>query len=175
MKPVIICIAGKSGSGKSTVADFIERSYNIPQIQSYTTRKQRDENDTGHKFISEELMDEYYNAPDCLAKTNWDGVRYCCLGRDVKEINTYVIDEAGIDYLKKHFGHKYNVITLYIHRNKNLRIKDVGSERVKRDEGKFYKTEVDYNYIIKANQKLELFLETEFVIKHLLKSLPTYR
>jgi guanylate kinase len=168
MKPIIICIAGRSGSGKSTVADFIEKEFNIPQIQSYTTRKQRDEFDVGHKFISEELMDEYYNAPDCLAKTNWDGVRYCCLGRDVKFINTYVIDEAGIDYLKKYFSDKYNITTLFINRSWKARVKSVGLERVNRDVGKFYKKKRDYDIYVKTDNKLKLVREVNRVINHLL-------
>lgn len=150
-KKTIICLVGKSGSGKSTVADILSLIYDIPQVQSYTTREKRDESDTGHKFVCEEEMSEYFDAPDCLAKTTWDGVRYCCLARDLKQVNTYVIDETGLDYLKKHFAKDYNILSVWIERDKHLRIKDVGIGRVNRDNGKFYKEIKDYEYIINSN------------------------
>lgn len=50
MKDKIICLVGASGSGKTTLAKELEKQgYNI--IQSYTTRKPREENEWGHTFI----------------------------------------------------------------------------------------------------------------------------
>ena len=41
MKPVIIAIVGRSGSGKTYMAEFLRKKMNIPTIVSYTTRRKR--------------------------------------------------------------------------------------------------------------------------------------
>jgi Guanylate kinase len=51
----IICISGESGSGKTTIAELLEkRGYNY--IESYTTRPMRFQDEEGHIFVN---MDRY--------------------------------------------------------------------------------------------------------------------
>lgn len=55
MTKTVLLLVGKSGSGKTEIANqFRQRGYDV--LQSYTTRKPRNENEWGHLFCSE---DEY--------------------------------------------------------------------------------------------------------------------
>lgn len=133
----IICIVGPSGSGKTFIADYLESEYDIPIIQSRTTRPRRTPTENGHTFISEQMFDTY-DYDDMLAFTEWSGYRYCCLKDDVvADMSSYVIDEKGLLYLKENFSHIYEIYTIRIDADKNLREEKVGEERVARDEGKF--------------------------------------
>lgn len=157
MKEKILCVAGKSGSGKSLIVEYIEKKYNIPMIRSHTSRLPRYEGEDGHTFHT---VEEYSKIPKekMIAFTSWidektgEPCGYCCLVDDVKPgNNTYVIDESGIDYLKEHFGNKYDVKTLLIERDYDKRLESAGQKRVDRDENMFYKTLNDYDYVIFNN------------------------
>ena len=58
MKDKIICIVGRSGSGKTTAAEYLEELYGLKSIQSYTTRPKRKPNETGHTFVTEDEFDK---------------------------------------------------------------------------------------------------------------------
>jgi guanylate kinase len=137
MKPIIFCIVGESGSGKTMIAEALEKYGNIPMIQSYTDRPRRTPNENGHTFLEKADFD-LLRQEEMIAFTEWNGSRYCCLKSDVKPVNTYVIDCKGLEYLKANFSGVYDIYAIRIKRWKAHRIKSVGSERVRRDEGKFY-------------------------------------
>lgn len=146
-KPKILCIVGKSGSGKTTIADYIEKVYDIPMIQSYTDRPPRYEGENGHIFLDASEFDLIHEV-DMIAYTKFGNNRYCCIHDDVKPINTYVIDEKGLDYLQNNFSDIYDIYSLLIQRPLSQRKEFVDEERLARDKGMFYKNEDDYNYNI---------------------------
>lgn len=149
-KPTVICIIGESGTGKTTVADFIRDNYTIPSIESRTTRAKRSEDESGHTFVSDEEFDSY-KQEDMIAFTEFGGKRYCCLKKDVSIRNTYVIDEAGYLYLCEHFGGEFNIFSIRIRRYIEERIKMVGQERVARDENKFNLGDYAFDEVIINN------------------------
>ena len=66
MKDRIINLVGPSGSGKTTISKELEKiGYNI--IHSYTTRKPRELNEWGHKFISRKEILDMFNI-NCTSK-----------------------------------------------------------------------------------------------------------
>lgn len=135
-KPVIICIVGASGAGKTTISKYIEQNFGVKMIESRTTRPKRNENEVGHTFVSDSEFDTY-KQDDMLAWTDFGNNRYCCLKQDVLDENTYVLDEKGLAYLKENFGSVYDIKTMLVTCNKSERIERVGAERVARDEGRF--------------------------------------
>lgn len=135
-KPVIICIMGESGSGKTHLADYLERTFNIPMIQSYTTRPRRSPKENGHTFITNEEFDKFLTE-DMIAYTKFGDHRYCCLKSDVKPVNTYVIDEDGYNMLRKKYAGEYELYSIRVMCNKPDREERVGAARVARDEGRF--------------------------------------
>ena len=96
-------IAGASGSGKTTIANMLEEKYGYRQLQSYTTRPPRSQNETGHIFITDV---EFDNLQDIIAYTDYNNYRYCATAEQANNSDVYVIDPAGIDYLKTHYKGK---------------------------------------------------------------------
>ena len=116
----MILLVGKSGSGKSTVADILTKEYGLSQIQSYTTRKPRYEGETGHIFVSEE---EYAQIKDNdkVAETFFDGNHYCATVWQIEENDVCVIDPAGVTALAKRYTGKKKFLVVYLSISKETR------------------------------------------------------
>lgn len=157
---IIFCFVGESGSGKTMVAEAIEKYAGIIMIQSYTDRPRRTPDENGHTFITKEQFDAL-NQDDMIAFTEWNGYRYCCLHSDVRPINTYVIDERGLTYLKSNFSDKYKIIAIRFYRPLHERIEAVGKERIDRDEGKFNMAPDEFDLVIyNTGNKLDMICQT---------------
>lgn len=136
MKPLIICIIGESGSGKTTAAEYIEKEFGIPMVKSYTDRPRRTPDEVGHTFVTPEEFDVLLQG-NILALTKFGEYRYCCVKEDILPRNTYVIDEISYRYLADHFGDVYDIWSIRLYRDEKLRRDAVGDARMARDAGKF--------------------------------------
>lgn len=159
MKNKILCIVGKSGVGKSTIADYIEKRWNIPSIQSYTTRKPRYEGEKGHIFVSE-LEYKATKPEEMLAYTNFGGEHYWALHKDVEEKIVYVIDEEGLIELQNKYSERYDLITWFV---TNPKAK-VNKERTDRDKDKLWNTIKYDDVIVNDNSKETLFMEVDLLL-----------
>ncbi|MDT8716284.1 guanylate kinase [Clostridium sp. 19966] len=98
-KDFIICIIGKSGSGKSTIVrHYKEKGYNI--IESYTDRPKRFDNEWGHVFIKSSEVEFYRH--EMIAYTFYDGYHYFSIKSQYKNkgITFYVIEPSGVKAIK---------------------------------------------------------------------------
>jgi guanylate kinase len=136
MKPLIICIIGESGSGKTTAAEYIEKEFDIPMVKSYTDRPKRAPEEIGHTFVTPEEFDVLLRG-NILALTKFGEYRYCCVKEDILPRNTYVIDEISYRYLGDNFGDVYDIWSIRLYRDEKLRRATVGDARMARDDGKF--------------------------------------
>lgn len=109
----IYLIVGRSGSGKTTIAEELEKKYGLKSIQSYTTRHKRSDNETGHIFVSDE---EFDNLTDMVAYTEFGFPphRYCATAEQVENHDLYIIDPKGIEYFKEHYKGNKNIKVIYI-------------------------------------------------------------
>lgn len=107
----IFCIIGKSGSGKTTIANKLLEKYGYTQIASYTTRPPRTENDTDHIFVSKE---EYDALTDKVAFTCFDGNYYCVTKEQVDNADLYIIDPFGLQQLKQLYDGRKHIVSIYI-------------------------------------------------------------
>lgn len=111
----IICIIGKTGRGKDTLARRIHKEMGIPIICSYTTRAIRNNETDGveHHFITNEEMDTLIKEKEIIAYTEIAGNRYCAtvIDDDYEEF-IYIIDPKGFYSLKENFGSKYNIFAI---------------------------------------------------------------
>lgn len=155
-KKKIIAIIGRSGSGKTTACEFIERECGIPMIESYTDRPRRYEGERGHTFVTPEEFDAI-DKDDMIAYTKFGENRYCCLHEDVEDINTYVIDEIGMVHLREKVSNLYDIHTIYIHRQEKKRREYVDIKRIERDHKMFTAPPEDYDYIVDNNSTFEDF------------------
>lgn len=165
-KPLVICIIGESGSGKTMLANYLTYEYGINQIESYTDRPMRTNNEKGHTFVSPELMDTIMEG-EMLAYTKFGDYHYCCLYSDIAKVNSYVIDEAGVDMLRKEWSDKLDIYTIRLHREEEDRIKSVGAKRVARDSGRFTFDDSYYDFVIHNpnNDKEHVFSEVREFVK----------
>ena len=106
-KPLFLFI-GKSASGKTTIANLLEEREGLKQVQSYTTRPKRFEEETGHRFIDDQ---ESYELKDIVASTSYNGYWYCATLEQVNESDIYVIDVDGAEELL----HNHDMIDRDIH------------------------------------------------------------
>lgn len=106
-----ILLMGKSGSGKTTVANELYNRYGLSSIESYTTRPPRYEGEKGHTFVNDYEFDEL---EDMVAYTEFNGYRYCATSEQVEENHIYVIDPAGVEYFDEHYIGDKKVIVVYL-------------------------------------------------------------
>lgn len=109
----IYLIVGRSGSGKTTIAEELEKKYGLKSIQSYTTRHKRSENETGHIFVTDEEFDKL---TDMVAYTEFGfpPYRYCATTEQVETHDLYIIDPKGIEYFKEHYKGNKSIKVIYI-------------------------------------------------------------
>lgn len=98
----IYLIVGPSGSGKTMVANRLEEKYRLKQVLSYTERPPRFEGEGGHTFVTPEEFDKLKNL---CAYTVFDGHRYGVPAEMVEVSDIYVIDPAGVAYMKEHYSY----------------------------------------------------------------------
>lgn len=74
MQQKLIILTGPTGSGKTTIAQYLKDKYNIPQVVTHTTRKPRDheKNNVDYYFETNESFDHNHY----LEKVKYAGNQY---------------------------------------------------------------------------------------------------
>lgn len=103
MKNKMICILGKSASGKDTVARYLQDKYNLKPVVSYTTREKRETETEGveHYFISTQEGVKIIRDTVICASTVINGVLYFATENDINKADIYVIDPRGLKQLER--------------------------------------------------------------------------
>lgn len=112
LRPLILLV-GKSGSGKTTIADYLEKSYGLKMLESYTTRAPRYPYERGHTFVTKE---DFNNMPNKVAHTLFDGNDYWATQEQCDAAGVYVIDPDGIKSLRRNYNspRPYKIVYLKI-------------------------------------------------------------
>jgi len=150
-RPVIFCLLGNPGAGKSTAAIYLAEMCGIPQFKSYTTRPKRLRFESEYHFLTEDEAKKILDTEEILARTVYGGNIYFGLVEDVKPVQSYVIDPAGAEYLLKKHGNKYKIITVWIEGNNEV--------SVERSNRMFGAGDINYNYIIHNTNLDELCIQ----------------
>lgn len=119
MYNTLFLFCGKSGSGKTTIADILENKFGYEQLKSYTTRPPRYENESGHTFITEEEFDKLKNI---VAYTEYNGYRYCATKEQIDEVSIYVIDIPGVETLLEKYDTDRPIEIIYFDTTVKTRI-----------------------------------------------------
>lgn len=173
-KKKVVCVVGESGSGKTFMVEYLRKKYGISMIESYTDRPKRTEDEVGHSFLTPEEFDDLDMA-SMIAFTCWpqgDGsiARYCCLVDDVKDdVQTYVIDERGLKYLRKYWSQDFSIFAVRMFSTDVERSKRVSEDRMKRDEGLFNMTSNDFDYFIENDYTNGMFKKYDALYNRIIK------
>lgn len=118
---VLICIMGRTASGKDTLANKLCERTGLRQIISYTTRERRiNEGDT-HIFISNEEYRELEDSGKIAAFTQIGSYKYCCTVDQLYENEIYVIDPIGVRNLKELKLPNLRIVTVYVNTPDDIR------------------------------------------------------
>lgn len=119
MNNPLYLFVGRSASGKSTVANILESVGKYNQLQSYTTRPKRTEDEIGHIFISDEEFDKLENI---IGYTEYNNHRYCSTAEQVDKASIYVIDVPGVETLLERYQNERPIVVVYFDTNIRTRI-----------------------------------------------------
>ena len=110
---------GKSASGKTTVANFLEKKHNLKQVNSYTTRPPRYDGEIGHIFVNDT---EFDNLGKMVAYTEYNGFRYGTTAEQLDQCQIYVVDVPGVKTLMERYKTDRKIAILYFSTNVCTRI-----------------------------------------------------
>lgn len=111
---VLLCLMGRSASGKDTLANMLCERTGLKQIISYTTRGRRvNEGDT-HIFISDEEYNELELSNQIAAFTQIGQYKYCCTINQLYENDIYAIDPVGVKNLRKLNLPNLRLVTVFV-------------------------------------------------------------
>ena len=130
----VICLIGKSGSGKDTIIQKLHADLKIPIAISFTSRPMRpgEIQDLTYHFVSDsyfEKNNEKFIEQRLYKIINEDGTkgiwRYGLTEESFEEgSNLVIVDVNGYKALKKYFG-KQNVLPFFIHCSDSTRLNRV--------------------------------------------------
>lgn len=108
-KPLYLFV-GKSASGKTSTANFLEKKHGLKQVDSYTTRPPRCDGETGHIFVNNEQFD---NLVELVAYTEYNGFRYGTTAEQLDKCEIYVVDVPGVKTLLEKYKTDRKIDILY--------------------------------------------------------------
>ena len=122
-KKTIICIVGRTSSGKDYISKRLSTILDYPLVVSHTTRPKRDNETNGveHWFDSKEEFDDLMQNNTVIAYTKIGEYEYCALLEDIGDNAIYIIDPHGIEYLKQNFKNQINLKIIYMYCDEYIR------------------------------------------------------
>lgn len=108
-KPLFLFV-GRSASGKTTVANELTKRYGYVQVESYTTREPRFENEPGHIFISD---DEFKDLDEIVAYTFYNNNHYGTTAAQLDQCTIYVVDVPGVETLLEKYKTYRQIVIIY--------------------------------------------------------------
>lgn len=157
---VLICLMGKTASGKDSLANKLCERTGLRQVISYTTRERRvNEGDT-HIFISEEEYQALEASGQIAAFTQIGPYKYCCTINQLYENDVYVIDPVGVQHLRELNLPNLRLVTVYVNTpddvRKNRALNQRGDDRLvfakrdmaERDQFRAMLRNADFDYAV---------------------------
>lgn len=98
----LIVLVGKSGTGKTRTARWLEKRYGLKEAESYTTRPARSKQESGHTFIAEEAFDQIPK-DEMMAYLEYRGYRYCATRALLNASDLYIVHPEGYQMLRERY------------------------------------------------------------------------
>jgi len=119
MNNPLYLFVGKSASGKTTIADLLEKQHEHKQVSSYTTRPPRYDGEIGHTFINDH---EFDSLSDIVAYTEYHGFRYGTTAEQLDQCTIYVVDVPGVETLLAKYKTNRQIVIVYFDSTVHTRI-----------------------------------------------------
>ena len=159
----VICLLGKTNTGKDTIASYIGKKYGINAVCSYTTRPKRDYEVDGvqHYFLTKQEFDKLRESSKVIAYTKFPvtNYEYCVtLEQLTDDYTIYIINPDGLKDLKA-FEDQLRLISVYISCNERILYQrginrgdtvEELNKRIKgeRDQFALFAAEQQYDYLL---------------------------
>lgn len=111
---VLLCLIGKTASGKDFLASKLCERTGLKQLISYTTRERRQNEGDTHIFITNDEYQQLQDSGQIAAFTQIGQYKYCCTVQQLYENDIYVIDYIGLKNLRKLNLPGLRLVTAYI-------------------------------------------------------------
>ena len=118
---VLLCLMGRTASGKDTLASKLCERTGMRQIISYTTRERRVNEGNTHIFISDAEYNELEQSGQIAAFTQIGPFKYCCTIDQLYENDIYVIDPVGVQNLRALNLPNLRLVTIYVNTPDDVR------------------------------------------------------
>lgn len=125
----LICLMGRTASGKDTLARKLAERTGLKQIISYTTRPRRTNEGDTHIFISDEEYQSLEDSGQIAAFTQIGPYKYCCTIDQLYDNDIYVIDPVGVKSLRDLNLLNLRLVTVYINTPDEVRKERALSKR----------------------------------------------
>ena len=96
-------LVGPSGVGKSTIANELTKRYGYFQVNPYTTRPRRGDDECGYTFVSEQ---QFYKLSNKIACVNYHGYFYGATAQLLDYNDIYIVEPSGIDAVKQAYHNR---------------------------------------------------------------------
>ncbi|WP_290033088.1 guanylate kinase [Ligilactobacillus cholophilus] len=124
MKHLII-LCGASGTGKTTIQQYLKDKYQMPRVITHTTRKKRDNEIDGVDYYFE--TDKSFDQKHYFESVNYDGKKYGSSQEALQEawkksdFATLVVDTPGAISYVKALGNQVTVFHIQVSDLKELK------------------------------------------------------
>lgn len=133
---VLLCVIGKTASGKDFLANKLCERARLKQLISYTTRERRVNEGNTHIFITDEQYQQLQDEGQIAAFTQIGQYKYCCTIDQLYESDIYVIDYYGLQHLRELNLPGLRLVTVFINVPDDIRELRALDQR-KDDKAKF--------------------------------------
>ena len=120
-KHVLLCIMGRTSSGKDTLVSKLCERTGLTAITSYTTRPRRTNEGNTHIFSTKEEYEQMRATGNIAAYTNIAGNDYWTTIEQLYQHSIYIIDPKGVETLRQLNLPNLRLVTVYINTPDDIR------------------------------------------------------
>ena len=118
---VLLCIMGRTSSGKDTLVNKLCGRTGLTAITSYTTRPRRDGEGETHIFSTKEEYERMKSEGNVAAYTEIAGNIYWTTIDQLYQHSVYIIDPKGVETLRQLSLPNLRLVTIYINTPDDVR------------------------------------------------------
>ena len=117
----LLCVLGRTSSGKDTLVNKLCDKMNLTAITTYTTRPRRENEGDTHIFTTKDVYKQMQSEGNVAAYTEIAGNYYWTTIDQLYENDVYIIDPNGVQTLRKLNLPNLRLVTVYVNTPDEIR------------------------------------------------------